>query len=230
MKRFIYASLSLSFFTACDSGGGGSVSPSELGEEMGSVMCARMAECCTEAEFMEQTLGADSEEECRALFAGFVGGLLVPVLEDSIAAGRVVYHGDRMGACLDLMAGLSCVESSVAVEGELIFGGCQDPFEGQVAIGGDCASDFDCISEYCSGDSTDFEGNITFGACAEYPAIGEPCDDFECGPGAYCESGATPTCQALLADGSACQSGDDCESGGCENSVCGAPTTCDGVD
>lgn len=179
---------------------------------------------------MEQTLGADSEAECRALFSGFVGELLVPVLEDSIADGRVVYHGDRMGACLDLMAAMSCDESAVAIEGDIIWSGCQDPFEGQVALGGDCAQDFDCVSEYCSGDSTDFEGNVTFGLCADYPAIGQPCDDFTCGPDAYCESGATPTCQALLSDGSACTDGEDCASSGCNGGVCGAPTTCDGVD
>lgn len=234
MKRLVYqvSWLSLSLFAAaCDGGGGGSVPPDQLGVEMGSAMCAHFAECCTVEEFMDQTLGAENEEECRALYAGFVGGLLVPVLEDSIAAGRVVYHGDRMAGCLDLMRSLSCSdfnELEAADSPWLV--GCQDPFEGQVAIGGECANDWDCVSEYCSGESTDFDGNVTFGACANAPSIGQPCDDFECADNAYCESGPTPTCQALLSDGSACSSGDDCASGGCEGSVCGPPTTCDGVD
>ena len=228
MKRFVY--LSLFLFAACDGGGRGSVAPSELGGEMGEVMCARLSECCTAAEFMEQTLGAENEEECRAFYSGFVGALLTPVLEDSIAAGRVVYHGDRMGACLDAMAALSCDEATVAIESDSPWNGCQDPFEGQVAIGGQCANDWDCVSEYCSGESTDFEGNITFGTCAAAPAIGMPCDDFECGEDAYCENGTTPTCQAKLSDGSGCTDEDECASGGCNGGVCGAPTTCDGVD
>ena len=229
MHRFVFASFIV--FAAGCGGGSSSVPPDQLGTELGEVMCARMAECCTTEEFMEQTLGADSEEECRALYTGLVGGLLVPVLEDSIAAGRVVYHADRMGACLDTMAAMSCGEAVVAMGGDTLWGGCEDPFEGQVAVDGVCASDWDCVSEYCSGDSVDFDGNITYGVCAEPPTVGMPCDDFDCAPGAYCDSGAgTPTCQALLADGSACGNEDECASGGCEGGRCGPPTVCDGND
>lgn len=224
MKRLVYLAVTTWFAAGC--GGGDGISPDQLAGEMGSAMCARFAECCTAEEFMEETLGAEDETECRQLFTGLFGALVTPVLEDSIASGRVVYHADRMGDCLDLMRSLSCTELN-ELEEDVWLVGCQDPFEGQVAIGGECANDWDCVSEYCSGDSTDFEGNVTFGACANAPAIGQPCDDFECAGGAYCDGG---TCQALLSDGATCSSGDDCASGGCDGNVCGPQTTCDGVD
>ena len=224
MKRFVYVSLFV--LAACDSGGG-SISPSDLGSEMADVMCPRLAECCTPAEFMEQTFGAENEEECRSFYTAFAGALLAPVLEDSIAAGRVVYHGDRMRDCFEAMAALPCGASVGEIGAQTPLTGCEDPFEGQVAIGGECAEDWDCVSEFCSGETLDFEGNVTFGLCAEPPAVGMPCDDFECAAGAYCDAG---TCEALLSDGSACSTGNECASDGCTGGVCGAPTTCDGVD
>jgi hypothetical protein len=225
LKRFAFLSLFLS--AACDSGGRGSVPPEQLGTAMGDVMCARLDECCTAAEFMEQTLGGETIEECHEFYAAFVGSILTPLLEDSIEQGRVVYHPDRMGACFDAIEALSCSETFVEVDGPAPWNGCQDPFEGQVAIGGECGADWDCLSDFCPGSGIDFDGNITYAVCAEPPAIGMPCADFECGHGAYCEQG---TCEALLADGSACSSGNDCQSDACNGGVCGPPTVCDGVD
>lgn len=152
----------------CDGGGG--VAVDELGADMGALMCGHFAECCTAEEFMEQTLGAEDEAECRTLYSGLFDQLLVPVLEDSIAAGRVVYHPDRMAECLDALAAMSCTEWNEANADDTTFAGCSDPFEGQVADGGDCAQDFDCVSEHCEGNSLDFEGNVTFGVCAAPPA------------------------------------------------------------
>jgi len=216
------------------SGSGGDVTPDELPAELAGVTCAQLTACCTTEEFMNEALGADSEQECRALFTGFAG-LLADVLNDSIAAGRVVYHGDRMADCIDAISTLSCTEFQQANGGPFPNGACQDPFEGQVAIGGECANDFDCTSEYCSGDMLDFDGNITFGACADAPLAGDPCDNNDCAEGAFCDfTAGMPTCEALLADGSGCTSDNQCASDSCNGAdggspgTCGAPTTCDG--
>jgi hypothetical protein len=220
--------------TACGGGDSGPA-PDEIAAEIGKVTCAKLADCCTQAEFMEQTLGSDTEQECVALFSGF-GGIVFNVIEDSIEAGRVKYHPERMSDCLDVIASASCSEFAGRNDDPVGPSGCEDPFVGQVALGGQCANDVDCVSEYCSGDSVDFNGNVMFGMCANVPSVGQPCVDDECAAGAYCDhSGAAATCVAMKADNSACGSDDECTSGSCNGAsggsdgTCGAPTTCDGM-
>ncbi len=224
MKYTIWIAL----LSACGGGGGGGVSPSEFPAAIAEVTCSRLAECCTTEEFMDETLGSDDEAECKAIFTGF-GGLLADVIEDSVAAGRLIYHGDRVQTCLDVIAGLSCADFQT--EADIEGSACQDPFEGLVENGGECANDFDCVSNYCSGDSLDFEGNIMFGACIDAPVAGQPCDDNDCADGAFCDrSGETPTCAPLLADGASCNLSSECLSDNCDDTgTCSAERTCDGM-
>lgn len=228
VKHLIPLALVTSLAAAC--GGGDSVPLSELGGAMGETICAKMVECCTTEELMEELLGASNETECRQIYASFIGGLLVPALEDSVNAGRTTYDGEAMAACLDTLAGVSCAELRGAVRSG-IGDSCEDPFIGHVEVGGMCAGDVDCISGFCNGDSIDFEGNITYGACAAVPAVGQPCVDGDC-PGLRCDR-QTTTCAPRLADGETCTFDDDCASDECvdtgSGSVCGRSMTCDGV-
>jgi hypothetical protein len=221
-------SLVLWFLIACSGGSGGDVTPDNLPAELAEATCAKLADCCDAAEFMEATLGADNEAECRVLFTSF-GGLITTALEDSIAKGRVVFHGDRMRACLDAIAGLTCAEYHDGGD-ELAPDGCENPFDPLVAAGGECAQDFDCTSAFCDGGSIDFDGNITYGACADRIAIGGACTDSDaCVGGAFCDFSTTePACATKLADGAACTSNNQCASGNCDT-TCGPNTTCDGT-
>lgn len=211
---------------ACGGGGGGGVPIDDLGSELARVTCAKLSECCTTQEFMDATLGAEDESECRALFTAF-GGILVKIYKDSIAAGRLVYHGDRMEDCFSAIEGQTCAEYAAVGDGDFASAGCEDPFEGTVAAGGQCATDEDCTSGWCSGDSVDFEGNITYGTCGAAPTQGMPCEEFDCGAGLYCEAS---TCTPKKADGMACFSDDECTSGGCNGDpgTCGVTMVCDG--
>lgn len=224
---------------SCGGGGGGSVAVSQIGDEMGEVLCARMFECCDAAELMDNLgfFDVETQAECESFYAGFVGGLLEPQIQASIDAGRLRYDGDRMGACLDLLASMSCGEFGLAFATDEPWGGCADPFEGLVAAGMPCANDMECASDYCDGDSTDFEGNVTEGTCGTLPGIGQACPDFDCASGAYCsfEQGED-ICQATLSAGSECFSDDECASGNCAGDdntgaagMCSATPTCDGV-
>lgn len=221
--------------SACGGGGDDAVALAELDTEMGATMCAKMVECCTTAELEEELLGASNQQECEAFYAGFIGQLLIPVLEDSVAAGRLVYDGEQMRTCLDALAAIECADLRAALESGPA-GSCEDPFTGQVAIGGMCANDVDCVTELCNGDQVDFEGNVTMGVCAQMPSNGQACVDNTCGAGLFCDyAGGSPTCQPELADGSGCSSDDDCTSGSCngasggQSGTCGAPSTCDGL-
>lgn len=64
------------------------------------------------------------------------------------------------------------------------------------------------------------------------PDVGEPCSEYLCGPGLYCEvspvSPGGPRCAARKPDGAPCLMPGDCVSGGCEGQVCGPPTMGDG--
>lgn len=214
---------------ACGGGSGG-IEPNQLPGELARASCSRLAECCTPAEFKQAALGADSVAQCEAAFTAFAG-ILTTVLNDSIAKNRVIYHADRMGDCMAAFADASCGEPST--------GGapanCGGAFEPLVANGGQCGDDFDCTSGYCSGESTDFNGSITYGVCAAAPAVGDACDQNQCGPGAFCEFGPSPTCVAAKSDGSQCTSDSQCSSDHCNGAggggpgTCGAQTTCDGM-
>jgi hypothetical protein len=211
--------------------GGDSVPLSELGSEMGKTICAKMVECCTAEELMDELLGATNQTECEELYNGLIGGLVVPQLEDSVASGRMRYDGGRMAECLDDLAAIECSELRGAIRGGPGTS-CADPFTGLVDIGGACAGDVDCISSFCNGDSLDFEGNVMFGVCAQLPSDGQPCVDDTCGPGLRCDR-QLDTCAPALADGMDCTFDDDCASGDCVdsttgNGTCGRTMTCDG--
>lgn len=220
-------------------GGGGSVELAELGNELAEASCSRSFECCDAAELMEQYgfFDIETEAECVTVIAGFTQQFLVGQLEASVASGRVVYHADRMGACLDLMRSMSCEELATSMNSELVAGlGCDDPFEGTVANGSACASDEECTSDFCDGESMDFEGNVTEGTCAAAPGAGTACsEDYECAEGAWCDVAATdgPTCAAPQAAGADCSSDDECASGNCAGDdnarTCSDDLVCDGV-
>ncbi|MEJ7604558.1 MAG: hypothetical protein WKG01_42290 [Kofleriaceae bacterium] len=214
---------------ACDDGDSGrTIAVDDVPTEVASLVCAQLFDCCTTTEFMDETFGADTVAECEALYSGFAN-LIVTTLKDSIAKGRVIYHGDRLAACYDRLADASCVEYRSADQDS--FEGCDSPFEPKVANAGECGEDFDCTSGFCDGESIDFETQeITYGVCVTAPTAGQACIDSDCATGLYCDSG---TCAAPQADGAACNDDDECASRSCngtgiDGGRCGAIMTCDG--
>lgn len=217
-----------------DGGGGGDVELDELSPIVASYQCDALFRCCDSAE-LEEELGffdAETEEECTMVYAAFIEGFLVESLQASVDSGRLVYHADRMGACIDHLNGLSCEERAMSVsDSGFAAAGCQDPFEGQVANGDACASDEECQSDWCDGDSMDFEGNVTEGVCGDPPGQGDACPDFECTGDTYCELADNGgTCHAKLSEGSDCFSDDECASDNCvdDNPDDDMPGTCSG--
>lgn len=205
---------------ACGGGGGGDVPVEQLGSEIGEQMCARLFECCDSEEIMEELgfFNITTEGECVSFYSGFVGGLLTPQIQASVASGRMVYHGDRMADCLDLLSSMSCADFGTAYGQDSPWGGCADPFEGLVANGSACANDNECVNDYCEGEETDNDGNVTVeGTCQSRPTAGNACPDFECADGAYCDFGQSgDMCVAQGGAGADCEENDACTTGTCE--------------
>jgi hypothetical protein len=217
----------IGILAACGGEGGsnGSISIEELPAENGRVQCAKLDECCTLEEFMDETLGSETVMECEQLITAFTS-ILIPVMQDSVAKGRMVYHADRMADCFATLEGQTCAGFRRALEEGL--GNCENPFEPQVADGGACGDDFDCTSEFCVGEEFDFETNeITLGVCGSAPGNGEPCIEGDCDGGLYCDGS---TCATPQPDGALCTGDEECVSGECNNGsgTCGPIMTCDG--
>jgi hypothetical protein len=212
---------------ACGSDGGGSggVPLDNWASELGRATCAKYAECCTPEEFMDKTLGSDDEMQCVQLLSAF-GSLLVKAYKDSEAAGRLVYHGDHMQDCIDKLEALSCEQLARDEARDLAALDCENPFEGKVENGAACATDEDCVSEWCVDDSFDTMGNVIMGTCGPAPRAGMPCEGFTCDEGFYC---VADVCQEKKADGMTCESETECLSSGCNGGTCGASMVCDGL-
>jgi len=221
MKAF----LSLAILVGCSGGGG--VTIDQLPTELAKSSCSKLSECCTAEEFKTQTLGADTEAKCEQVLGGFTT-LGFGAINDSVHTGRVIYHSDKVRACLDAAAAASCV--AYGADSGAGITACEGVFEPKVAIGGQCGNDIDCTTKYCSGDSIDLNGKITYGVCANGPTAGMPCDHGDCATGLSCDGS---TCAAPRADGAACTLDEQCTSNGCNDDAqgrgtCGVRTTCDG--
>lgn len=220
-------------------GGGsdhGSVALADLGTKLGTSYCTKEFSCCTDAEIMMDFGGfkvggqpVTTEPLCEMFYAGFFGALVSSQYMTSIANGRVVYDGDAVGACLDLVDSLSC--SDFGTEG-VIDGdsGCKQFLTPQVANGSACAGDYECTSNNCIGAET--QPDVKDGTCMPLPTSGQACD-FNCANGTYCDF-SMETCQPKKGTGAACSSNDACSSDFCDGAGTGSgacadkPLRCDG--
>ncbi|HUH02177.1 MAG TPA: hypothetical protein VML75_09280 [Kofleriaceae bacterium] len=239
MKTRLMATGACAMMMACGDGGGGSVPINQLGSEIGGSLCAQLFACCDSQEIMEELgfFNVTTEAECVNFYSSFVGGFLIPQIQASVDSGRLVYHGDRMADCLDVLSSMSCTEFATSYNQDTPWGGCADPFEGLVANGSACANDNECMSDYCEGDSTDQNNVTTEGTCQPFPTVGAACPDYDCAAGAYCEFGQNGgTCVATSGEGADCGGNDECSSGNCEGAdpnnnvmgTCAASLRCDG--
>lgn len=227
----LYSTVLVLGLVACggaDDSGSGSIALANLGTAVGDAYCAKAFECCTTAEISEMFDGAPFSDEagCRMFYTGFFNAFS-SMYQASVDAGKLVYDGAAASQCMSALRSLSCTE--FAREGDPLSTMCENPFQGQVANGMQCAYDEECMSGYCEGD-TQFNNPMP-GTCKAFPTSGQACPDFDCAEGLQCQNG---TCMALKADGAECFDGEECMSGGCNGAgnttpgTCGAPMTCNG--
>lgn len=141
-------------------------------------VCDKVFLCCSATERADNPdLGSDSSA-CQSALDG-EASIFLNDIQASVTAGRVLYHGDKMAACLALIANQSCDQLKMPAGDRDINDQCEGVFESKVAIGGRCSGYWDCIGGWCEGD----EGNA-MDMCAPKKPLGGDCDE-----GPECESG-----------------------------------------
>lgn len=208
----------------CVVGCANEIAVEDWGKEAVAASCKKQFECCTAEEITAQGMGLAtyaSEEACNAALGGLVALLTTPV-NSAVAAGTIVYDGEKMAECLDEVLALSCGDYSASQE-ETISSCDKEVFAGQVAKDGVCSVSQECAAGSCVGASflTGAKGK-----CGDLPGDGAACAEHECAEGFYCNN---DTCAAAQAEGADCFFSSECASGICTEDKCAAkPVTCDG--
>ena len=234
MKRLVVSVL----LVGCGGDGGGSpVAIDDLGMELAVQSCAKLFDCCTDAELMDQFNGItydgqpiSTEDQCVEFANALLSGLAFAEYKESLEMGRIDYDSAAAGDCVAALDELSCSQYSSAAIADI--SGCRPFIIAKVGDGGGCTEDFECTSGNCVG-ATESGDTSTDGECKPMPAAGESCDD-NCADGLYCTfdtSNGMKVCQPLKADGAQCTLDRDCESDYCDEATdtCATePPRCDG--
>jgi len=175
-----------------------SVALTDLPATFGQVLCDKAFTCCTAAELMGLGFPATAAE-CSTNVTGNLQKI-VTGLQSSITAGRVVYHGDKMAACLKATQAQSCPDARTGMSAAGAMTNCDGAFEGKVALAGVCLDSVECIGGFCG--VTD--PNATMGMCVAKVANGAPCQDDVMCTSDYC-SETTMVCEPPAPAGGLCE-------------------------
>ena len=212
--------------TGCGGDGAhGSVSVMDFGPRIAAAECAKAFECCTTEEVNQYFIGTNfqSEQECVDFITMFYASF--GNYQASIDAGKMTYDGEKAADCIAVIETATC---DAFAHGSAVLSGCEDFTTGLVANDGECATDSECASNYCEGDTVI---PVKAGICKTIPGAGEACTS-QCAANLQCQSG---TCMPLKADGASCRDRDECASGSCNGAstqtagTCGQPMICNGV-
>lgn len=164
------------------SGGGGSggIPLGMAPVAIANAVCAKAFECCSAADLMALAVIGQTEDQCRAFVATFLGIYQVDI-QTSIAAMRAGYDGDALAECVAEHEERAC--DMLPAFAEI---GCPGAVIPLIPLGEACGAHHECIDSYCEGASS---ASSATGTCVVKKADGEPCSDpFECEGGA-CSTG-----------------------------------------
>jgi hypothetical protein len=216
-------------------------------DEVAEVACHNLYQCCTEGE-IEDYLEVDdprTELQCRD-DAKRICERRYTGVSDSIKNGRISFDGAKLDACLTAYLAPSGQCSQVTMETPWLEACKENPFVGQVAIGGTCFLSIDCAGSpddtYCGTDqkckakptggfpcSTTGSNSCAKGfycgpnnTCAPRAALGAPCTQVnQCADKLFCDTTATmPVCAEPKPGGEACTTDLGCKSSECVPGMC----------
>lgn len=160
----------------------GPVSQEDYAGTYVQVVCAHVFSCCTEEELPKAStaIGAkgrfSTEEECRRVLGEKVDAD-IEQMEEALIAGRLVYHADKAGECMREIEAASCDDGEQLRD---VSQACEQAFESQVDVGGDCRATDDCREGSCIGVKRNpDDGSVTeLGTCLK-GEVGDMCDPFD---------------------------------------------------
>jgi hypothetical protein len=174
---------------------GATVALQDFGAAFAQVFCDKAYTCCTAAELMGFP---PTSAECQTTLAPELQ-MLATALQSSVTAGRIIYHGDKMAACLKATQAQSCADARTGMSVAGAMTNCDGAFEPKVALGSACTDSAECIGGFCG--VTD--PNAAMGICVAKVANGSPC-----GSDGMCTSdncGASKVCEPPAPSGGLCQ-------------------------
>ena len=208
-------------------GSGGPVAMDDVPARYSEALCGKVYECCTPVQLMGNMFTGTDQKSCQVQMAGLLQ-LSVSQWKKSEMAGRIVYHGDKAGACIDAFKAATCTQLNAGMDPTSADPNCRSTIEPKVALAGACSQTEECIGGTCEGAVTSPPKD---GVCKPFASSGASCSDASCADGTWCDNaGGSPTCKVTKADGLSCNSSNECMSGGCNggDSSMGMPGTCGG--
>ena len=197
--------------SSSSSSGGSDTPGSDFFSRYAKAICKRTFACCDAATRAAHDLDVSTEAECSSqlqqVLKAFGGG-------EKIQATYVPQKGD---ACIAEVEAVACERIEIlgpllGVDEELV-PSCNDAWDGSVAEGETCGTNWDCVRDHCV-HHIDPNGEQT-SACEAEGAVGEPCESsFDCEDALRCDQPSPPTagkCAPRLAMGVDCTSSSDCE-------------------
>lgn len=205
--------LALTVF-ACNNDDGAAIAVEDLPAQQAAALCDLFLRC-----------GVATDE---ALCAGNLWSTFslnirpsVASLPAAIESGSVIYHEDRLEACLAGIRETECTTTAFwQIFSDALGADCRQVFEGTLAEGEPCWIHEQCVSRSCETMLCDLaccEG--VCGPARVAAAIGESCADTSCVEGAHC---VAATCVARQPSGAACMppEGDSVSRECIEGTVC----------
>ncbi|MDF1564706.1 MAG: hypothetical protein P1V51_16820 [Deltaproteobacteria bacterium] len=216
----------------------GDYGPAETCKTMAKQQCRFLYDCCNAVE-RDTVSGLDNwsptvgphgtKAQCEEQYEEIYCAIFAP-LTDSKQEGRASWNASEARRCFGFVE-----ESAKACDAaKYLFGIMDEPecglealITGKVPRGETCYYDLECADPdaTCVPEEppTDTDVVTARGVCEGPPVVGEACPGGVCSVGAFCDqSGASPICAALKADGQPCYDPGECESG-----ICGAGGSCE---
>jgi hypothetical protein len=139
--------------------------------------------------------------------------------KDGVDKGAIKYDSGAGQRCLAAyQASLASCDSRVDLVGELA--DCANALTGTTGTGGDCLTDFECVTaDYCVLGN----GAGVIGKCTARALKGQPCGGTPCVYGLTC--GLNNTCDWFSKAGDMCAANSQCASNSCTGDV-NSPHTC----
>lgn len=178
---------------------------SELPDVFASAICDALYDCLGASKLRELT----RREDCDATVAGELRAKDFALMDDSVAAGRVLYDPEMLPECVEGIVALGC-----GVLNHTFPDACVEVLDGNVEINGECVITADCEgAAYCAG------AESCPSTCEKLLTEGVGCSaDDQCADGLSCLGGecAKPSGH-----------GDDC--GGTSGKSCALGLNCMGA-